>query len=307
MKAERRQELRTNELSQHLDKLGESFKRNSTLLTAVIVGALVVVMASYWYTNHRAATIDSNVAELSFDSTNEDLPGFIERCKAVAGRGISPEVTQMAWLRIGAACLGELTRPLNPADGSAPSKMSREAMAAAAKEGFSRALTTTSKDAVTRASAMFGLALLDEDAGNFDAARQQYEKIKADPSLADSPFVAQATYRLNQLSHWAEPVVFAAPPPMPEFPAAPSGASAIPGLTVPPSLAPTQPESLNGSPQTPASMDDDSPISPEGANSSAPESTEQQPTEGDAPAAPPVDDAVPQGDGAAPGSPERSH
>lgn len=309
MKAERRQELRTNELSQHLDKLGESFKRNSTLLTAVIVGALVVVMASYWYSNHRAATIDSNVAELSFDSSNENLTAFIDRCKAVANRGISPEVTQMAWLRIGAACLGEMTRPLNPTDGSAPSKMSRADMAAAAKDGFSRALSTAGKDNITRASAMFGLALLDEDAGNFEAARQQYEKIKSDKSLADGPFVAQAEYRLNQLSRWAEPVVFAPPPPMPEFPAAPSGASAIPGLTVPPSVAPTQPESLSGAPATPAATNDVPPssesASPADAGATTPKSGEQSATEADAPAQP-ADDAVPQGDGAAPGNPEQS-
>ncbi|MBK8266953.1 MAG: hypothetical protein IPK83_01050 [Planctomycetes bacterium] len=231
MKAARRQELRTNDLSQQLDKLGESFKRNSTAMTAVIVGAIVIVMGIYWYSNSRAATVDQSVAQLSYDSSKEDIRTFIDRCKSVANQNVNADVTRMAWLRMGSAAMSELTKSQKPTDENAKAPtMTREELTAAARDAFGRVESIAGNDPNLKAAAGFALGLLDENAGDFNAARNRYNGIKGDTRLANTPFIKQAEFRLAQLDNWAKPVVFAEPPILPPAPD-PTEISATPEAT----------------------------------------------------------------------------
>ncbi|HWL92467.1 MAG TPA: hypothetical protein VNT79_02950 [Phycisphaerae bacterium] len=272
MKAARRQVLRTNELSQQLDRLGESFKRNSTLLTAIIAAAILIVVGIYWYSNHRANAVSDALARLVYDDTQDDVTSFIERCRAVANEQISPDVNRAAFFAIGATALGEIGSPDVPVDPAKPVP-SADDLTQSARDAFTRLLAISDNDASARGAAHFGLAVLDENAGNFAAAREHYNAVKADKALEGTPFIAQADYRLAQVEHWSKPIVFAEPLPLPPAPEPspeaapfsppaglqpmtnlPSGATPT-QVTPAPTPAPAQPEKVEPRPAGPTTPD----------------------------------------------------
>ena len=57
MKTTRRQELRTNDLSQQLAQIKDYVSTNMTAMTAVVVGAAVLTIGVYWFVAGRRATL----------------------------------------------------------------------------------------------------------------------------------------------------------------------------------------------------------------------------------------------------------
>ena len=294
MKAARRQELRTNDLSQQLDRLGETFKRNSTTLSAIILGAAVIVAGGYWYTNHRATTVNDALAKLSFDTTSDDTVSFIDRCKSVANAQISPEVTRAAWFSIGAAALGDLMSP--PPEDSTKPRLSQSDLQQAARDAFTRLLSIADGDPIGRGAAMFGLGLLDENAGKYQEARDRYTAVLSDKKLEGTPFIAQAEYRLAHLGEWSKPVTFPEPAPLPPMPE-PTADSQTTPTTFEPSTAPIEitpiemePVAVPNEGAPPAT---ESPASEDSPAEDAPSSEEPVNESPDQP--PPADNGTPDG------------
>lgn len=218
-------------MTQLTDRLTESAKQNSTALIAVVAAAVVVVSAVYWYMNRQAGVRDAALAKLTY-SDGDTAQSFMDRCRAVANENVSPEVTRTAWLQVASRAAYELTNPPLASDTTAAKPIDPAELKKIAREAYTKVLGMSNSDLTARGAALYALAMLDENEGKFDAAKKQYEEIKSDKQLAETPFAGQAEYRLSQLDGWARPVKFPPPPPLvlkPEDQAAAPGAGSTPG------------------------------------------------------------------------------
>lgn len=213
MRTERRQELRTNELSHQLDEVREYAKKNATVLTVVIVGAAVVVGASFAYAKWQGgrqleawSTIERSDPDVSPRKAIEDL-------EAVAKQNLAPSLNVAALLKMAETAMrarsvpGEATAE-NTAGPSAPAKID---WAAKARDSYTEILKKHGDDAIGSLQAMIGLGVLAEDEGRYAEAREWYKKVIDDPRSAALPLALQAEYRLENLDRWSTPVVFARP------------------------------------------------------------------------------------------------
>src|ERR1051325_2682403 len=103
MKAERRQELRTNELSQQIDHVGEYVKQNAAILTAIIIAAAAIVGGAFWYIKRQQSSLMNGWAVLSDRNASNEPGQRIDAYRDVANENLDPELTVQAWLRVGEA------------------------------------------------------------------------------------------------------------------------------------------------------------------------------------------------------------
>ncbi len=295
MKAARRQELRTNELSHQIDRLGESVKQNSAKIGGATVVAIIAVSAIYWYSSHQSGIRNDALAKLTYIADKDNPMGFIDRCKSVANEGINDSVTRAAWLQIANRAMLELTTPTTKDDPTAK-PLDKAELAKIAREAYVQVLKFSSDDATARGAALYGIGVLDENAGNYESARKHYEEIKGDKALAETPFIAQAEFRLSEIESWAEPVEFPPPPPLVVGPDAPPGDSSTftptPGTSMtPPPGVPGKKTITIGQPPAGFELDENNNIRPiatpqPGAEATPADSGAESPASGDASPAP---------------------
>ncbi len=251
MRTERRQGLRTNELSQQLDDVREYVRRNATTFAFVVVGAALLVGAGFtyakWQRDRRIeawATISRSDPAVSVSKTIEDL-------EAVASLNLTPQLNVAALLKIADAAMQAATLPEPDANegGGALSPNTVTDWRTKARGAYTRILQQHARDPIASAQAMIGLGVLAEDEGRPDEARDWYEKIVNDERFAVLPFTAQAKYRLDNLDRWSAWVAFSSPQmtvPIPEgmeveaftLPPTPT---ATPADAIAPEAAPTSP------------------------------------------------------------------
>ncbi|MEK6644229.1 MAG: hypothetical protein AABZ08_10000 [Planctomycetota bacterium] len=227
MKAERRQELRTNELAQQIDHAGDYMKQNAATLATVVILATAVVAGAFWFIRGKQTARMEAWGKLSqssamIDSAVEPL----DKYKAVADENLDPVLTVQAHLKTGMTAYTELGKAR--ASGKEPGKN----FAQIAEESYTKALSLATTP-LAIGQAMIGLGLLAEDKGDLSKAKEWYQKIITDKNFDDSAIKLQAQFRLENMDKWAVPVVFAAPPP----PASqPTSAAADPGALMPSGL-----------------------------------------------------------------------
>jgi len=226
MKTTRRQELRTNELSQQIDQAGDYVKQNATILTLVIVVAAVVVIGGFWFSN-RQNTIEADAwADLRAPEADEDAMEVIGHYQDVADDRISEAITTTALLRIGDLALAEVGNPAPASDdGSQPTTDPAE-FTAKARAAFQQIITNASDDLTAYGHALMAMGIIEENAGDFEKARQWYDRVAKAEKLANTPFKAEAAYRLASLDTWSQEIVFPAPPPIEAGPPSPMGLGA---------------------------------------------------------------------------------
>jgi hypothetical protein len=214
MRTERRQDLRTNELSHQLDAVRDYARKNATLLTIIVVVAAVVVGASLayakWQNDRRAEAWD---AVDSAGATGNPAKA-IDSLEEVAARNVSPAVTKAALLRIGETALRQSTIPStdpNEVPGAAPTTGKPIDWAAKAHEAYTEIKDRFRDDKVAMGQALIALGVLAENRGEIEKARALYKEAAADKGLLHTSLVAEADYRLAHLDQWSKPVVF--PPP----------------------------------------------------------------------------------------------
>ncbi len=258
MKTTRRQELRTNELSEQLDLLGEYLRRNATALTIGAVAVLAVGAGGYWYYTRQTSRSSEAWAQLKPDPAAGTL-AMLDRYRSVAAQQISPALTRAAWLEAGHLALSRLgvgdSSP-SPTDGSVspppPDDPDPEVLAEIAEESFTNVVTSAGGDFTALGRAMIGLGVLAEDRWDTAKAREWYQKVLDEKRLAGTPFQTEARFRLEHIDHWSGKIVFSDAPP------ASAAAEPAAGKLVPidPSELPASfqnlPAELSATRQTPA-------------------------------------------------------
>lgn len=231
MKTARRQELRTNDLSQQIDQFSAYVKQNAAVLTIIVCAAAILTAGGFWFVKNRHQQVMNGWALLSDNDVLKDPTGAIGQFRALAEEKRSPELTLAAWLRIGEIAMSQLASPESSAAGSAGKQQWSESAANA----YNRVLTDYPNDITAVGQALIALGVLAEDQSNMEKARQYYQRVLDDSRFAETPFLAQAKYRLHGLANWSQPVVFAPAPvtvPVPDPLLTPTSAPTMPIVPV---------------------------------------------------------------------------
>ncbi len=221
MKTTRRQELRTNELSQQIDQAGEYVKQNATIFTVIIVALAGLVAGGFWYSNHQGTVESDAWARLGPPEPTDDTMTVIDRYQAVADERVNSALTTAALLRIGDLALARIGNPPPPSEGTPQAAPDAAELTAKARAAFERVIADASVDVAAYGHAMMAMGVIEENATEFGKAREWYDRLVGEKRLADTPFKSEADYRLAGLETWSQAVVFPAPPPMEPGPPAP--------------------------------------------------------------------------------------
>jgi len=206
MKATRRQELRTNELSQ----IGDYAKQNATKLVVTFAVIAVVLVGGYWFIHHQEQRVLDGWATLSRAAALADSDSSLGSLESVVQENLSPALTTEALLKIGDTAMVKLISPVDN-DGLTDVSTDTTEWSAKAVQAYTEVVTRFPTDTTASGKAMIMLGVLAENQGDTEKARGWYEKIVSNKQYADTPFFVQATYRLDNLAQWSTPVVFAAP------------------------------------------------------------------------------------------------
>jgi hypothetical protein len=213
MRTERRQDLRTNELSQQLDAVRDYAKQNAAMLTIIVVVAAILVGAGFayakWQNDRRMEAWD--LVESADPSTNATKT--IDDLEAVASKNITPGLTAAALLKIAETAMRQTALPATDgADSLAAAPVGKPVdWAAKAADAYNEVLKRFPNEVVAGGQAMIALGVLAEDKGDFEKARAWYKKVQDDKRFLHTSLIAQADYRLAHLDNWSKPVLF--PPP----------------------------------------------------------------------------------------------
>ncbi len=216
MKATRRQELRTNRLSQQIEQIGQYAKEHTISLVAAVVVGVLVIGAAYWYYAQRQRDVMDAWYALSASAAAVDGDTPIETIESVARKDLQPALTAEALLRLGDKAMARLA-PTGTADGgqAGDSVGGETDWSAKADQAYREVAERFSEPAHMTASgkAKIMLGVLAENADDAAKARQWYEQIISDERFAGTPFFDNATFRLKNLDRWLKPVVFPGPTP----------------------------------------------------------------------------------------------
>ncbi|MBN2561482.1 MAG: hypothetical protein JXQ75_11190 [Phycisphaerae bacterium] len=222
MKTERRQELRTNELSQQIEQIGDYVKENALVLTAVVVVAAIAVGGGFWYVNQQKKHLQDGWATLSKTAALADSGASVGVFESVALEDLSPGLTAEALLKVGDAAMASLMKPVgSDADSADVGPSDTTDWAAKAEGAYGEVVSRFPDNLTALGKAMILLGVVAEDRNDFEKARTRYKKVVDDKRFAPYPFLEQASYRLENLDSWATPVVF--PPPQETVPQPPAG------------------------------------------------------------------------------------
>lgn len=209
MKTERRHELRTNELSQQIDHVGDYVKQNAAVLTAVVIVAAAIVGGVFWYVKQQQNTVATAWATLSDRTGTADASQRLDSYQGVANQNLDPVVTVRAWINVGETAMMELFKSKKAEAVAAGEKN----YAQIAEDAYSKVRSLASKDPGPLGQAIMGLGLLAERRGDMNRAKQCYQEITEGSLFADSPLKRQAAYRIENMGKWSTPVIFPPPPP----------------------------------------------------------------------------------------------
>jgi hypothetical protein len=232
MKTARRQELRTNELSQQIDQISDYVKQNAAMLTIIVAAAAILTAGGFWFVKSRQSRVMDGWAMLNDAEVLKDPRNAVEQFRGLAEENRSKALSLAAWLRIGEVAMSKVANP----DAGAAADAS---WAETATNAYTRILDVYPNDITAVGLARISLGVLAENKNEMDKARQFYQSVLDDSRLAGSAYAVQAKYRLDNLAQWSEPVVFA-PAPIPTT--APDALSMPPSaITLPllPTSAPT--------------------------------------------------------------------
>ncbi len=224
MKTQRRQDLKTNELSVYLRQVGEYFNQHAaTIIVSAVL--LVVVVAAVVYANHttvqnrergwqayREAFRASFTPDTETPNWAEDV---IARWEAVIVDYSDEEVESQAAWQLAEFCL---RRFIESDDDQLKTELLDKA------EHHCRLILDRSQTKTTlRAAALNGLSVvqqnryvLDGHSSHKEQAREYLERIRNDKEFLGTPFQADVLARLNEFDRMWKPLVLLDPPPPPE-------------------------------------------------------------------------------------------
>lgn len=221
MKTTRRQELRTNRLSQQIEEIGNYVKKNAVKLVVILVVVAAGIAGGYWVVHQREQRLMDGWATLSRTAVLADAGSPISVFESLARQDLQPALTAEALLKVGDAAATKLMNvDVSRVDATGNGPTDKTDWAVKAENAYAEVVKRFPNDLTASGKAMVLLGVLAEDKGNMEKAREWYQKVINNKRLAGTPFFEQATYRLARLERWSKPVVF--PPPMQTVPQPPT-------------------------------------------------------------------------------------
>ena len=225
MKSEHRHELKTNELADWMAHFPEWAQENARVIIGVV--ALVVVAGGlyFWvqYNNNvrvvadhvRFSTTLSKIPQQkhAFLSNSDQMQGIDYQISALAGELDRYGAKGASMAALALLKKAEVLRMELDFGQIEPSQLPEKV--AVIQKNYRMAIEKATADPTIRSVAKYGLGLCDEELGNFDAAKQDYQNILADDTLAGTVGQAAAEYRLSVFQEYEESLTFK-PAPEPE-------------------------------------------------------------------------------------------
>jgi len=232
MKAEHRHELKTNELADFIAHFPNWCKENLRMIIYVVV-VIVLVAGTYFYrayqekvvkTNERAicSSLMAELVQAKFTiarhqtqgtDTAVELLSVAEKLENFARNTNKPDMAALAYIKQAEAIRTELHYRFGDID-----KQTIDTQIQKAKQAYDNAISQAVDNVSLRSLAVLGKALCDEEAGNFDAAKQTYSKLANDPEYKITPAAASAMHRLKIMDDYSQKVTFNKPIPVVQTP-----------------------------------------------------------------------------------------
>ncbi len=271
MRSDHRHELKTNELADWLMHFPEWAEKNRT--TLMVAGAVVIVILGIYiarlFRGETAATRNQvQLTGLIGDLTREKniagrapekFLGFSTTAAALgdfAGRVGDSRMSAFALIKRGEALRADLHYSTNQLTGDEITKQIDQA-----RQCYTAALQKAASAPGLAATAQFGLALCEEEAGNLDKAKEMYREIAKNPAYEGTAARAAAVSRVKTVDDCKAAVVFTPAPapkaevaPLPSIQWAPKDANAPVAIPTPnnvtikpaaPVTTPAQPAEAN--------------------------------------------------------------
>lgn len=222
MRADRRHELKENDLAHALELAREYLDRNGKRLGIVVLAVLAVAVTVTLTMRTRAASLEDawkQKVALTYENV-EDGKQSLDKLSALLRDSSDPSFVMSALIDQGLQSLRLAQEVPLPPDGNLNDR---------AKSAFDQLLARFGHNPIAQGTARLGLATVAENEFAIDGsiahketARDQLTAVVEHPALATLPYHLLARERLEQLDDTFTVVRFsAAPPPEPEPPAEP--------------------------------------------------------------------------------------
>ena len=214
MKAERRHELKENDLIHFLTTTMEAAKQRSQTIGVIVVAIAAVAVVGTWTISSRSrAKVDdwSSKAALTYPNPQDGLLG-LESLVSLR-RGSSDETFVLDCLVDQGAIALDLAGRASPAPDPKLNAM--------AKDAFDELLSRFGEQFIAAGVGHSGLATvaendfaIDQNPAHKETARRHLKNITENAAMfSGTPFMDNALARLNDLDHVFTPVIFAPPAP----------------------------------------------------------------------------------------------
>jgi len=271
MRAEERHKLKTNELAESLSELPDYLRQHGNkILTGVII-ILVLVLGFFWWRNAQASAREENIARLNdllaqktllqgltvqqaqMEKSNDeqslpynaaDLAGGF---KAVAEKAAGNPMALIAMKEQAEALRSQLLYSSQPITDE-----QRKTLCTQAEGIYEQMKNGFPNSSQALGIANLGLALLAEEQGNWDKAREIYQQMVADGQtrLAGTMYPVQAQLRLKRIDEISQPIEFPLPSIAPVVPTEPTATSSEPAAA--PSEPAAESQSVPAAPEATA-------------------------------------------------------
>jgi hypothetical protein len=230
MKSEERHKLKSNELADSLKELSEFFNRHSSKLLGGVIAILILAAAVLWTQKNEAASqyerirlLQNLIAQsnqLQYRAAQQARVQPEENTTEEFLYNVEPQASLLAELAqmetgspVGITALLQQAQNLRSQllySDKAMSEQEQLELNRRTEIIYQRVISECPKQAVVAATARFGLALLAEDRGQWDQAKQIYETITDDKEgqLAGTTLPFHAQKRLNLLDGINQPIIF---------------------------------------------------------------------------------------------------
>jgi len=223
MKTQRRQQLKTNELSVYLQELTQYVRANAT--TIVVIGVILVVLIAAVLYRHRST---ARAAELGWQDYQDVLrasatpePGkedwgatVIDQWEALIGSNDDPQVQARSVWGLAQFCLRQFVE--------SDDEQVRQVLLQKAESNCRLIVDQHSSNTTLYAAALNGLAAVEEnrfvlggDPAHKQRAKAYLEQLRDEHAFVGTPFQADALARLNEFEAVWKPLVLVEPPPPP--------------------------------------------------------------------------------------------
>lgn len=238
MKAQRRHDLRENLLALEIGKVADFLKKNGSYIATGVLVIAVVIFAIVMLRGRAEAKEAAVRAQWDRVQQAKFSPEFDRSQLTKELTDLTEQTTDKRLAALAAVELGdEFSRRI-----LASSDVDRSELAKKAEYWYRWAISSFPKEYMAVAKAHFGLAMLQETAGQFDQAASELQAVTKLTQLQGYPVSLLARIEMQRLADLKQPVRMATTLPstttQPSKPAS-SGAAEAPSKSTAPATAPT--------------------------------------------------------------------